>query len=224
MFKRWLSYLIPVNIYKKKSDVSKSLEVSWNNGQLVLDSESANYSYGSLQRILKKGLKKIGFEKIVLMNDVLLLGVAGGSVIKTLVEEVNFKGNIVGVEIDAEIIKIANEYFKLDKIPNVEIIIDDANKFVCGTTRQFDLIIIDVFEDSNMPGFLFEQNFVDRLGAIVKEGGFILFNTMVLNKNQYVRNRKYFDFFDKSHFRAQEILKIEQKNELIIVEKVQSND
>jgi hypothetical protein len=41
------------------------------------------------------------------------LGV-GGSVIKTLVDEIKFKGSITGVEIDPEIIKIT--YFKLDEI------------------------------------------------------------------------------------------------------------
>jgi spermidine synthase len=62
MFQKLISYFIPVTIYKKNSAVSKSLEVTWNNGELVLDSENTNYSYGSLQRILRKGLKYIGFD------------------------------------------------------------------------------------------------------------------------------------------------------------------
>jgi hypothetical protein len=56
------SYLLPIKIYETKS-VLKSLEVTWANGELVLDSENANYSYGSLQRILRLGLKNIGYEK-----------------------------------------------------------------------------------------------------------------------------------------------------------------
>jgi hypothetical protein len=62
--------------------VSKSIEITWTNGELVLDSENTNYSYGSLQRILRLGLKSIGFDKIIKMNHVLILGVAGGSVVK----------------------------------------------------------------------------------------------------------------------------------------------
>jgi hypothetical protein len=61
--------------------VSKSIEITWTNGELVLDSENTNYSYGSLQRILRLGLKSIGFDKIIKMNHVLILGVAG-SVVK----------------------------------------------------------------------------------------------------------------------------------------------
>jgi hypothetical protein len=53
--------------------VSKSIEITWTNGELVLDSENTNYSYGSLQRILRLGLKSIGFDKIIKMNHVLIL-------------------------------------------------------------------------------------------------------------------------------------------------------
>jgi predicted membrane-bound spermidine synthase len=159
MLKKLFSYILPLNIYKKKSSVSQSLEVTWANGELVLDSKNTNYSYGSLQRILRKGLKKIGFERITSMHHILVLGVAGGSVIKTLVDEIKYKGKITGVEIDAEIIAIANEYFQLNEIPNLEIIIDDAFEFVLKTKEKYDLIIIDIFQNTKMPNFLFEKFF-----------------------------------------------------------------
>ncbi len=121
MLKKLFSYLIPIKIFKVNSSLSKTIEVTWANGELVLDSENTNYSYGSLQRILRKGLKHIGFEKIAMMEHVLVLGVAGGSVIKTLADEIHFEGQITGVDIDSDIIKIANEYFKLDEIKNLNI-------------------------------------------------------------------------------------------------------
>ena len=82
---------------------------------------------------------------------------AGGSVIKTIVEEINFKGKITGIEIDPNVIEIANIYFNLNTIPNLEIIIDDAFEFVLKTKVTYDLIIIDVFEDRTMPNFLFQD-------------------------------------------------------------------
>jgi hypothetical protein len=77
MLKKIFSYLLPIKIHTVKS-ISKSIEITWTNGELVLDSENTNYSYGSLQRILRLGLKSIGFDKIIKMNHVLILGVAGG--------------------------------------------------------------------------------------------------------------------------------------------------
>ena len=138
MLKKLFSYIIPITVLKQKSAVSQSIEVTWANGELVLDSKNTNYSYGSLQRILKKGLQKIGFERIKSMNHILVLGVAGGSVIKTLVNEVKFNGKITGVEIDAEIIAIAKNYFQLNEIQNLEIIIDDAFEFVLKTKEKYE--------------------------------------------------------------------------------------
>ena len=219
MLKKILSFLIPINIYKRKSAVSNSLEVTWANGELVLDSKNTNYSYGSLQRILRKGLKAIGFETINKMESILVLGVAGGSVIKTLVNEIKYKGKITGVEIDSEIIEIANTYFKLNEIPNLTIFIDDAFEFVLKTNETFDLIIIDIFQDTNMPNFLFEKFFIDRIGTLIKSGGYILFNTMLTKQSDNARNQKYRNEFDVSKFKTKAIPRVEQHNELIIVVK-----
>lgn len=217
MFKKLFSYIIPLNIFKQKSTISQTLEVTWTDGELVLDSKNTNYSYGSLQRILRKGLKFIGFEKIQTMDKILVLGVAGGSVIKTLVDEIHFEGKITGVEIDKAIIEIANEYFHLDQIQNLEIIIDDAFEFVLKTKDKYDLIIIDVFQDTNMPNFLFEKFFVDRICYLLNSKGFILFNTMVLNEKQKQLNLNFFNAFDTSKYTVTKLHKMEELNELIII-------
>ena len=220
MIKKIFSYLFPIKIYEAKSSLSKAIEVTWTNGELVLDSENANYSYGSLQRILRLGLKNIGYEKIVPMKHILVLGVAGGSVIKTLVDEIKYKGKITGVEIDPEIIKIANTYFKLDEIENLEIVIDDAFEFVLKTKIKYDLIIIDIFQDTIMPNFLFETFFINRVCSLLKSHGFILFNTMLLNESQNLRNKKYVLEFYEDQFQIKTIPRVEVHNELILIEKL----
>ena len=220
MFKKWLSYIVPINIKTEKSHWSKTLEVTWANGELVLDSAHTNYSYGSLQRILRIGLLKIGFESIAKMNHILVLGVAGGSVIKTLNKEVGYKNKITGVEIDANVIEIANNYFELDKIPNLNIILDDAFEFVLKTKEKYDLIIIDIFQDTKMPNFLFERFFANRILEILEPNGIFLFNTMCLTDADNKRNAEYLNLFDEKIVQVQTIPRIEAHNELIIVEKL----
>ncbi len=219
MIRRLLSYLIPINVYQKNSAISQSIEVNWNNGELVLDSKNTNYSYGSLQRILRIGLKKIGFKTIQSMESIVVLGVGGGSVIKTLVDEVKFEGKITGVEIDQEVIQIANDYFKLDKISNLSIVIDDAFEFVLKTKDTYDLIIIDVFEDTKMPNFLYEKFFMNRIGELLNNKGFILFNTMLLDEKQNLRNLQYLKNFNTETYSTYAIPRVERHNELIIVQK-----
>lgn len=219
MFKRFLSYFYPIKIHSQKSDLSKSLEITLTNGNLVMDSLNTNYSYGSLQRILKLGLNEIGFEKINKMNTILVLGVAGGSVVKTLIDDIQFSGKIIGVEIDLEIIKIANQYFELDKIPNLQIVIDDAFEFVLKTNEKYDLIVVDIFQDTKMPNFLFEAFFIDRICFLLKVNGNILFNTMLLNEADNIRNQKLIREFNKENFYIKSIPRVENHNELIIIEK-----
>ena len=219
MFKRLISFFVPVNIYKKNSAISKKLEVTYNNGQLVLDSKNTNYSFGSLQRILRKGLSYIGYERIREFNNVLVLGVAAGSVIKTLADEINFKGKITGVEIDPAAIEIANKYFGLDKIHNLEIVIDDAFEFVLKTKEKYDLIIIDIFQDTEMPNFLFEDFFINRINFLLNVNGFILFNTMTLTDNNFERNLKYRTRFN-SNYSVRMYPKVEVHNELFTIKKL----
>ena len=219
MFKKLFSYIIPLTIYKQKSTISQTLEVTWANGQLVLDSTNTNYSYGSLQRILRKGLKFIGFEKIRNMKKILVLGVAGGSVVKTLADEINYEGKIIGVEIDKAVIEIAKEYFQLDQIQNLEIKIEDALVFVNNTEDTFDLIIIDIFQDTKMPDFLFEKSFIDRICNLLNTNGYILFNTMIINQHQKQVNANYIDNFDSILYTVTKLNKMEETNELIIIER-----
>ena len=220
MLQKLFSYLLPLNIFQQKSEISHSLEITWANGQLVLDSKNTNYSYGSLQRILRMGLKRIGFETIKSMSNILVLGVAGGSVIKTLVDEIDFKGKITGVEIDSKIIEIANQYFKLNEITNLEIVIDDAFEFVLKTKSTYDLIIIDVFQDTIMPNFLFETFFTNRIGMLLNSKGFLLFNTMCLSNEHEIRNEKYSSNFPEKQFSIQKMKRVEQHNEIFIIQKL----
>lgn len=199
--------------------MSKNLEVTWANGELVLDSKNTNYSYGSLQRILRIGLESIGFETVLKAEHILVLGVAGGSVIKTLSEEIGFKGRITGVEIDSEVLQIANSYFGLDKIPNLEIIVDDASKYVLKDKNKYGLIIVDIFQDTTMPDFLFEDSFQKQICELLDKKGIILFNTMCLTDKDRLRNKEYLSNINSEFYTLRTIPRIERYNELIIIEK-----
>lgn len=219
MLKKILSYFIPLKVYQKKSGISKNLEVTWNNGQLVLDSKNTNYSYGSLQRALRKGLHYIGYERIRGFKNILVLGVAGGSVIKTLADEIKCTCKITGVEIDPEAITIANRFFGLNEIKNLDIVIDDAFEFVLKTREKYDLIIIDIFQDTVMPNFLFEDFFINRINFLLNVNGFILFNTMTLSEKDKDRNLDYRSKFT-SDYSVRMYPKVEDHNELFTVKKL----
>jgi spermidine synthase len=220
MINKWLSYILPVKIYEKKSSLSKNIEVTWNNGKLMMDSQNTNYSYGSLQKVLRKGLNIISQERILKMDSILVLGVAGGSVIKTLVDEFQFTRKITGIEIDDEITTIANQYFKLKEIVNYTPISADAKLFVEDCKEQFNLIIIDIFQDATMPDFLFENEFISNIKRLLQTNGVILFNTMNLDKEGVNKNKEFVSNFETSNYIVKEFKNIEVYNELIIIERI----
>ncbi|AIJ38032.1 Hypothetical protein FPSM_01538 [Flavobacterium psychrophilum] len=216
-FKRLLSYLIPIKIEEVKSSINKNLEITWNNGQLVLDSKNTNFSYGSLQKVLHFGLKEVGFERIKSFKNILVLGVAGGSVIKTLIDEIQYEGEITGIEIDPKTIIFANKYFGLDKIKNLQITITDAKKFITGTKETYHLIIIDIFEDDIMPAFLFENEFISNILKILKANSYVVFNTIVNNNADEIRNENFVKLIALKHIKIERIANLEGNNELLIL-------
>ena len=134
--------------------------------------------------------------------------------------EIKIEGKIVGVELDPAIIKIANQYFEIDKIENLEIILANAEDFVRNKKENFDLIIIDIFQDNFMPEFLFEEIFINNVIENLNKNGFIIFNTMVLNPNEKIRNENYCKQFENNDYKINRIDKLEQYNELIIIQQL----
>ena len=75
-----LSYFYPIT-QKIETFQNGIVEITYYNGKKMLNSAHANYSYDSLQLILKYGLTKVDLKQV---NAILLLGLGGGSVIQTL--------------------------------------------------------------------------------------------------------------------------------------------
>jgi spermidine synthase len=190
------------------------------NGKTLLNTKNTNYSFGSLQAILKKGLLDIGAAEISRMESVLILGVAGGSVVQTLVTDFSFSKKITGVELDSEIIQIANSYFGLDKISNFKCLIQDAEQFVKTDKNQYDLLIIDIFKDTEMPEFLFQESFITNCKQLLNKKGYILFNTMHLNKNNLSKTEAYLSHFDSNLYEIKVLKNIEKYNDVIIIKNI----
>ncbi len=167
-----LSYLYPIIIHQIPSERSGALEVTLVNGKLVIDSKNANYSYGSLQKVLKKGILQFDREKLQQCKEVLILGVAGGSIIETLQDDFKLTdAKITGIEIDEDVLELAKTYFNIDKKRNVNLIVADAFEFIKTTNKTYDLIVIDIFNDSEMPKQVFENYFWSEVYNLLNLNG-----------------------------------------------------
>ena len=206
-----LSYLYPIT-KKIQSEFSGLLEITWYNGKKHLNTKNANYSYGSLQRILKFGLEHIDLNKV---NSVLLLGLGGGSVVETLRQDFSFSKHITAVDIDPTIIEIAKNEFQLKEDEHLKIVCADALDFMRLNSTQFDLIIIDLFIDTEVPKAFLAIPFWKDIIKASSTNGAILFNASLAKSKSNALN-EVIEFL-KSHMYHTEVFeKVNATNTLIL--------
>lgn len=208
---RILSYLYPVT-KKITSKHNGILEITWYNGKKMLNSENANYSYGSLQKILKFGLKKIDLTQV---NSILILGMGGGSVIETLRTDFDYQNHITAVELDSVIIDIADREFGISPSDSLQIVCDDAYNFLKKATTKYDLIIIDLYIDLQVPNAFVQLAFWELVIKANSKNGHLLFNASVNQSSEDTLN-DIMDFLSRNGYHTQKVEHVEQTNTLLI--------
>jgi len=208
---RLLSYFYPIT-RKIKSDYNGTVEITWYNGKKHLNTKNANYSYGSLQKILKIGLQKIDLNPL---KNILLLGLGGGSVIKTLRKDFHYQNTITALDIDPVIISIAQKEFDIIEDQKLEILCTDAQQFMLKNNKKFDLIIIDLFVDTEIPDSFFSESFWTNIIKATGKKGSVLFNAS-LHKKDDIKLSDITALLKKNNYAIQKLENVNQTNTLLI--------
>ena len=208
---KYLSYLYPIT-RQIQSKYSGTLEITWYNGKKHLNTKNANYSYGSLQAILKFGLEKINLNHI---NSILLLGLGGGSVIETLRKDFNYQKQITAIDIDPVIIEIAKTEYQLESNSNTNIICEDALQFIKENKTQYDLIIIDLFIDTEVPEAFLGLSFWEQVIHSKSANGIILFNAS-LEDQKSNQLKSVIEFLKTKVYKVEVYNKVNGTNTVII--------
>jgi len=109
---------------------------------------------------------------------VLLLGYGAGSVAHILRHELGIDAPITAVDNDAAMLKLARDHFGADRIPDPTLLEEDAHSALQDLDRPCDLVIVDLFQEINVPSELVEDAFMDLLKISTLIGGKLLFNTV----------------------------------------------
>lgn len=172
--------------------------IQWNSSDEKLYHESLVIPYINYLSKIKKDLK------------ILVLGGGDGFVIRELKKYDEFIKDITLVDIDSTVIDIHRElpYLKLINENSFEyeklnIIIEDAVKFIDETEEKYDLIISDLVDPEDSLSFLYSTKFFNNLkrinnGLLVYQAGDSLFNreqNEKLHKNAKKTLKKYFNSY-----------------------------
>lgn len=171
-----LSFLYPVRLRNYTSRFSGNVEINLVNGIRMIDTKTSNYSYGALQKVLKTGLKAIHFGAN--HRSILVLGMGGGSIVQTIRRDFKSEAPITLVDIDEEMIAIAQNEFDLINYGNVTLVNADAFAYMQNLYSTFDLIIMDVFIIDVIPEIFHSESFLYSLIRNLAPKGSLIYNTM----------------------------------------------
>lgn len=176
MFHRLRSFRQPVLI-ERCEGLFGPLEVCWERGRKVLNSASANQSYGALHRVLRHALPQ-ALEGLPQVRSVLLLGLGGGSAVRILRHELKLDPVITAIELDPIVIDLAARHFEVSPDQRLQVIQADATLHIHVLRERFDLVLVDLFDDSDPARGTSTSGFVHALRDRVAEGGRLCFNTL----------------------------------------------
>jgi len=173
----FLSYLYPVTIESTGSKWNPVLDVVLSAGKLSLNSRNSNYSYGSLYLLFEKVFRKVSirWERI---NRVLILGFGAGGAAE-IINRYSRDCRIDGVEIDEKVIELGRKYFSLDHLDNVSVHVTGAFEYVKKCNSDYDLIIIDVYQDMDVPPEIESEEFLAGIRKILSPGGLAISNKFI---------------------------------------------
>ncbi len=132
------------------------------------------------------------------MHSVLVLGIGGGTM-QHLISQRFPNSHITSVDIDSGMVEIARQFFDLDKIPNHNVIINDACRVIVEPEQfglreeMFNAALVDIFIGDKFPELGSSGNFIAALKKMVAPGGLIIFNRIYHGDhqdevNQFIEN------------------------------------
>lgn len=108
-------------------------------------------------------------------GETCLLGLGGAGVAHAL--SPYFKqSNIVAVESSQEVINIAHDFFDIDKLQNLTIVHQDANIFIQQCRKQYQHLLVDLYDAYNFPIQCNNQAFFEYCQRLLLPEGVLAVN------------------------------------------------
>jgi len=179
-WKRLYSYVDDVLIEQLEGEHNEELHVLLSQGRYQLCTEHAIYSFADKYDNFKLFFDQLDWEKYEI-DSVLVLGLGLAS-IPFMLEKQGKRFHYTAVEIDENVVYLANKYVLEELESPVEVLIGDAHQFMLMNKRKFDLVVMDVFVDDVVPQKFRSTQFMSRLEDAMKPGGLAMYN--LLNQTQ----------------------------------------
>ena len=129
-------------------------------------------------------------------RKVLLIGLGAASLTKFLYRHYPL-AHLTVVEIEPAVIAAARQFFKLPDDPKrLHLVIGDGAEYVLGSNRQFDLILVDGFDENARTGALETLPFYQACRACLSDDGIIAINLLTRSRGFEATTERIAKAFD----------------------------
>ncbi len=108
------------------------------------------------------------------MEDALIIGLAGGTIARQMLEAFP-DATVDGVEIDAEVVRVGEEYFD-NADPRIRPVVMDGRTYLQVVDKRYDLIMMDAYRQPYIPFHLVTVEFFELVRAHMKEDAVLAVN------------------------------------------------
>lgn len=115
-------------------------------------------------------------------SAILVLGLGGG-VVPRVLSTIYPEAIVDVVEIDAEMLKVAQDYFGFTTSPRLRVHLEDACAFIRRTRQEYDLIIVDTYCGLDLPQSVDNPSFFKDCGNLLSNRGILTVNLVPLDKS-----------------------------------------
>jgi predicted membrane-bound spermidine synthase len=176
-WKKAISFLTPVRLWKGSSPVNPVLELLLSSGRYQLATVDALYSDGNRYRPLVAGLGEMR-RQLSGVKSVLVLGAGLGSAVDVL-RTFGARPEITLVELDEVVARWGRELLRSEDRDSVRFVVEDAQVFVQEGSDEYDLVIVDVFSGREPLPFVTQPDFLRACKQRMAPGGMFLLNYML---------------------------------------------
>lgn len=127
-----------------------------------------------VRQVWETGIREAAKE-VISPERVLILGLGGGSAVEAVVKHWK-NAEIVGIDIDAQMVEMGKKYLGLGKFKQLDIIIVDAKNWIKHQKSEYDVVLVDMFKGVDIPEYFKSEKFLKEVKRVVKPKGVVLFN------------------------------------------------
>lgn len=192
LWKKWLSHLTPFTLERTGSRQNPELSVVLARGRVQLLSGNAIYSWDDLYHNFTIAFGELD-RQMKPEADVLLLGLGLGSVPFILEKVYSRHYHYTAVEWDETVAELAHRYTLSRLDSPIEVVVADAEVFVQACSEEFDLLIVDIFEDDLTPPQFETAEFLEACRDRLRPGGLLLFNRLYGAHKDRVATERFYE-------------------------------